>query len=101
MTKIEGEKPRGGLNLTVEPMKKEYYTNIKNIDQLESSRHAHNVKREERTDRMEDYLEVIFELIKQKSYASSIDISESLNVSPPSLTKMIRRLYEQGYLKYK
>jgi Mn-dependent DtxR family transcriptional regulator len=47
---------------------------------------------------MEDYLEVIFELIKQKSYASSIDISESLNVSPPCVNKMIRRLYEQDYL---
>ena len=81
-------------------MKKEHDTNIKNIDRLESIRHAHNVKREERTDRMEDYLEVIFELIKQKSYATSIDISESLNVSSPSVTKMVRRLYEQGYLNY-
>ena len=98
--KIEGEKRRGELYLTVEPMKKEHDTNIKNIDRLESIRHAHNVKREERTNRMEDYLEVIFELIKQKSYATSIDISESLNVSSPSVTKMVRRLYEQGYLKY-
>jgi Mn-dependent DtxR family transcriptional regulator len=98
--KIEGEKRRGELYLTAEPMKKEHDTNIKNIDRLESIRHAHNVKREERTNRMEDYLEVIFELIKQKSYATSIDISESLNVSSPSVTKMVRRLYEQGYLNY-
>jgi hypothetical protein len=32
MTKIEGEKTRGGLHLTAEPMKKGHYTNIKNID---------------------------------------------------------------------
>jgi Mn-dependent DtxR family transcriptional regulator len=99
-TKIEDEKRRGGAHLTAEQMKKEHNTNIKNFDRLESIRHAHNVKREERTDRMEDYLEVIFELINQKSYATTTDISESLNVSPPSVTKMIRRLYEQGYLNY-
>jgi Mn-dependent DtxR family transcriptional regulator len=98
--KIEGEKRRGELYLTAEPMKKEHDTNIKNIDRLESIRHAHNVKREERTNRMEDYPEVIFELIKQKSYATSIDISESPNVSSPSVTKMVLRLYEQGYLNY-
>src|ERR671932_2811575 len=39
-------------------------------------------------------------LIEQKSYATPIDISESLNVSSPSVTKMVRRLYEQGYLNY-
>jgi Mn-dependent DtxR family transcriptional regulator len=49
---------------------------------------------------MEDYLEVIYELIKQKSYATPADISESLKVSPPSVTKMVQRLYEQGYLNY-
>ena len=81
-------------------MKKQDESNIRNIDRLESIRHAHNVKREERTDRMEDYLEVIYELIEQKSYATPIDISESLNVSSPSVTKMVRRLYEQGYLNY-
>ena len=81
-------------------MKKEDEINIRNIDRLESIRHAHNAKREERTDRMEDYLEVIYELIEQKSYATPIDISESLNVSSPSVTKMVRRLYEQGYLNY-
>ena len=86
--------------MTVESTKKEEETNIRNIDRLESIRHAHNTKREERTDRMEDYLEVIYELIEQKSYATPIDISESLNVSSPSVTKMVRRLYEQGYLNY-
>jgi Mn-dependent DtxR family transcriptional regulator len=86
--------------LIAEPIKKECESNIRNINRLESIRHAHNVKREERTDRMEDYLEVIYELIKQKNYATPIDISESLNVSSPSVTKMVQRLYEQGYLNY-
>ena len=68
---------------------------------LESIRDAHNVRRgEERTDRMEDYLEVIYELIQQKGYATAIDISKYLNVSSPSVTKMIQRLCESGHLNY-
>ncbi len=49
---------------------------------------------------MEDYLEVIYELIQQKSYATSIAIAEYLNVSPPSVTKMLKKLDECGYLDY-
>jgi Mn-dependent DtxR family transcriptional regulator len=49
---------------------------------------------------MEDYLEVIYELIKKKGYATQTDISESLNVSLPSVTKMLQRLDESKYLKY-
>lgn len=49
---------------------------------------------------MEDYLEVIYELIKQKGYATTVDISNYLNVSSPSVTKMIQRLDESGYLNY-
>jgi Mn-dependent DtxR family transcriptional regulator len=71
---------------------------------LESIRNvARNVKKEEeedRTDRMEDYLEVIYELVQQKGYATTIDISQCLNVSSPSVTKMLQRLDESRYLDY-
>jgi Mn-dependent DtxR family transcriptional regulator len=73
------------------------------INRLESSRNAHTGKKETkeyRTDRMEDYLEVIYELVQQKGYATTIDISRYLNVSSPSVTKMVKRLDETGYLKY-
>ena len=67
-------------------------------------RDAHNIKSnvvaEPQTDRMEDYLEVIYELIKKKGYATQTDISESLNVSLPGVTKMLQRLDETKYLKY-
>lgn len=63
-------------------------------------RDANVTKKEDRTDRMEDYLEVIYELIKQKGYATTVDISNYLNVSSPSVTKMIQRLDESGYLNY-
>jgi Mn-dependent DtxR family transcriptional regulator len=79
-------------------------SNAKNR-RLESIRNAaHNVKKEEqeedRTDRMEDYLEVIYELVQQKGYATTIDISQCLNVSSPSVTKMLQRLDESRYLDY-
>jgi Mn-dependent DtxR family transcriptional regulator len=49
---------------------------------------------------MEDYLEVIYELVQYKGYATTIDISEYLNVSSPSVTYMIQRLDESGHLNY-
>jgi Mn-dependent DtxR family transcriptional regulator len=49
---------------------------------------------------MEDYLEVIFELIEQKGYATSVDISEYLSVSAPSVTKMLQKLDGSRYLNY-
>jgi Mn-dependent DtxR family transcriptional regulator len=49
---------------------------------------------------MEDYLEIIYELVQQKGYATSVDITECLNVSAPSVTKMMRILDLKGYLEY-
>jgi Mn-dependent DtxR family transcriptional regulator len=69
-------------------------------NRLESIRDAHNVKKEDHTDRMEDYLEVIYELVQQKGYATTIDISRYLNVSSPSVTKMLQKLDECRYLDY-
>ncbi len=68
---------------------------------LESIRYANHTKKEgASTARMEDYLEVIYELVEHKGYATTIDISEYLNVSSPSVTYMIQRLNESGYLNY-
>lgn len=73
----------------------------KKDSRLEAIRDAHMVEgRMPHTYRMEDYLEVIYELIKEKGYASAIDISEYLNVSSPSVTKMMQKLDESGHLNY-
>ena len=74
-------------------------------NRLKSIRNAHNKKnagqeQQQQTGRMEDYLEVIYELIRQKGYATAVDISESLSVSSPSVTKMLKRLDENNYLRY-
>src|SRR5215208_5336764 len=68
---------------------------------LESIRYANHTKKEgASTARMEDYLEVIYELVEYKGYATTIDMSEYLNVSSPSVTYMIQRLNESGHLNY-
>ena len=67
---------------------------------LEFIRDAHNAQKIDRTTRMEDYLEVIYELITQKGYATTVDISDYLNVSSPSVTKMLQRLNESGHVNY-
>jgi Mn-dependent DtxR family transcriptional regulator len=52
------------------------------------------------TFRMEDYLEAIYELIDHKGYATSVDLAECLNVSQPSVTKMMRRLDRTDLIDY-
>ena len=48
----------------------------------------------------EDYLERIHELIEQKGYARVVDIASSLKVKQASVTNMVQKLGEAGYLKY-
>jgi DtxR family Mn-dependent transcriptional regulator len=53
------------------------------------------------TDRFEEYLETIFYLItKNRSPAKTKQISEELNVSPPSVTEMIKKLNSSGLVEY-
>lgn len=48
----------------------------------------------------EDYLERIDELIEQKGYARVVDIASSLKVKQASVTSMVQKLGEAGYLNY-
>jgi Mn-dependent DtxR family transcriptional regulator len=66
---------------------------------LESLRAAHGTGRM-LSSAMEDYLEVIAELVELKGYATTLDISRYMSVSAPSVTKMLRRLDEGGFLDY-
>ena len=45
-------------------------------------------------------MEIISELVELKGYATTLDISRYMNVSPPSVTKMLQKLDEKGYLEY-
>jgi len=46
----------------------------------------------------EDYLERIAELIAEKGYARVSDMAEKLEIKPASVTKMIQKLEELGYV---
>ena len=48
----------------------------------------------------EDYLERIHEFIEQKGYALVVDIASSLKVKQASVTSMVQKLAEAGYLQY-
>ncbi|ABK77825.1 Mn-dependent transcriptional regulator [Cenarchaeum symbiosum A] len=43
---------------------------------------------------------MIAELVEYKGYATTLDISRHMGVSAPSVTKMLQRLDENGYLNY-
>ncbi|HYE30244.1 MAG TPA: transcriptional regulator MntR [Methylomirabilota bacterium] len=48
----------------------------------------------------EDYLERIHELIEEKGYARVVDIASSLKVKQASVTNMVQKLGELGYINY-
>ncbi len=48
----------------------------------------------------EDYLERIQELIEEKGYARVVDIASSLQVKQASVTSMVQKLGELGYINY-
>jgi len=66
---------------------------------LESIKAAHESQKQI-SSRVEDYLEVISELVDMKGYAATLDISRYMNVSAPSVTKMLKKLDGDGYLEY-
>jgi len=73
---------------------------LKISKRLESIKAAHKTKKTSSTTSEEDYLEVIAELVELKGYATTLDISRFMNVSPPSVTKMLQKLDEKKYLEY-
>lgn len=73
---------------------------VKDTRRLDSIKAAHESEQRRSSSRMEDYLEVIAELVELKGYATTLDISRYMNVSAPSATQMLKRLDEAGYLEY-
>ena len=50
---------------------------------------------------MEEYVETIFVLEKKEGAAHTGKIAEVMGVKPPSVTEMLRKLQESGFVKYK
>ncbi|MEF8835948.1 MAG: metal-dependent transcriptional regulator [Candidatus Thermoplasmatota archaeon] len=49
---------------------------------------------------LEEYLEVIYLIEKREGQAKTGKISSELDVKPPSVTEMLRKLEVEGYLEY-
>jgi Mn-dependent DtxR family transcriptional regulator len=49
---------------------------------------------------MEDYLEMVYRLEQEKGYVKVIDLAEALHVNSSSVTRMIQKLDEAGFLSY-
>jgi len=49
---------------------------------------------------VEDYLKAIYNLAGAKGEAATNDIAERLDLAPASVTEMVRRLADRGYLAY-
>jgi len=63
--------------------------------QLAKLAYAHKPSRREQTPRKEDYVEIIYELIREKGYAKPVDIANYLHVTPPTVTGMLERLHQE------
>src|SRR6267378_8470436 len=49
---------------------------------------------------VEDYLKAIYHLSNQGGFAATSDIAASLEVSPPSVSGMVKRLSETGLIEH-
>jgi DtxR family Mn-dependent transcriptional regulator len=54
----------------------------------------------EESERIEEYLEILYRMELNGERATTVNISEKLNVSPSSVTEMLQKLAERGYLNY-
>ena len=48
----------------------------------------------------QDYLKAIYSLSKNGEIVSNADISQKLDVAPASVTEMLKKLFDEGYIKY-
>lgn len=69
--------------------KKEYYT------------FNEYIKKNKLTPSEEDYIEMIYRLFLQEEHVKVSDISKHLNITPSSVTKMVKKLSEKELIVYK
>ena len=77
-----------------------YGMTVTDPNRLRALKRAHSVVSSGPTPRVEDYVEVVYELILEKGYARIIDIGGHLHVSSPTATKMIQKLADEGLVQY-
>lgn len=88
--------PSEEYNLLI-PLKK-----VKLLDNMNYHTFSEYMKKNENllTASMEDYLEMIYRLSLTSGFTRINELSDALNVHPPSATRMVQRLGKQNLLKY-
>jgi len=49
---------------------------------------------------MEDYLEMLYRLCRGSGYTRLLELAEALHVQPPSASRMVQKLSEDGFVQY-
>jgi Mn-dependent DtxR family transcriptional regulator len=52
------------------------------------------------TESMEDYLEMFYRIVVRQGYIRPVDLSMAIKVKPSSVTRMIQKLDEAGFISY-
>lgn len=52
------------------------------------------------TESMEDYLEMFYRIVEQQGYIRFSTLSAAINVQPSSVTRMLQKLHNAGYITY-
>lgn len=52
------------------------------------------------TESMEDYLEMFYRIVERQGYIRPVDLSAAIQVKPSSVTRMIQKLNEAGFISY-
>ena len=52
------------------------------------------------SEKEEDYLKVIYEIVSKRGFARPIEIADELSVKPASVTDMLKRLQDKGLVIY-
>ncbi|HEX2952990.1 MAG TPA: transcriptional regulator MntR [Bacillota bacterium] len=52
------------------------------------------------TESMEDYLEMFYRIVERQGYIRSSDLSAAIKVKPSSVTRMLQKLHEAGFIAY-
>ena len=53
------------------------------------------------TRKAEDYLEAILNITEDKGYVRIKDIANTLNIKPPSVIEMVKKLDNKGFVEYR
>ena len=61
---------------------------------------AHRKYKRKYTPTMEDYIEIIYELIDNKGYVRAIDMSKLLHVKSATVTSMLKKLHDNKLVIY-